>query len=93
MFKSACFLEGQAGQCPRALKPLLALANGISVRPWWRRWNVEALCLQVVLHFLNGAIELLIFALELFPRIVIDHDVRINSVTFDDPLFTVFGIK
>src|SRR5262249_47410958 len=40
-----------------------------------------------------GAIKLLIFAFELFPGIIIDHDIRIDSVSFDDPLFAVFGKK
>src|SRR5918996_197743 len=76
-----------------ALKPLLALAGGISVRPWRRRRKIEAFCLQLVLHFLNGAIKLLIFAFEFFSRIIIDDDIRIDSVSFDDPLFAVFGVK
>ena len=42
---------------------------------------------------LNAAIELLIFAFEFFAGIIIDHDIRIDSVTFHDPLFAVFGIK
>src|SRR4029079_14848257 len=77
----------------QALKPLLALAARISIWPRRGRWEIEAFCLHLVLHFLNGAIKLLIFAFEFFPRIIIDHDIRIDSVSFDDPLFAVFGIK
>src|SRR5437762_9099604 len=75
------------------LNPRLTLACRISVRPGRGRRKIEAFCLQLVLHFLNGAIKLLIFAFELFSGIIIDDDVRINSVTFDDPLFAVFGVK
>src|SRR4030095_15892471 len=81
VFKSACFAEGQAGQWLEALKPLLALASRISVWPRRRRREIEAFCLQLVLNFLNGAIELLICAFEFFPGIIIDDDIRINSVT------------
>src|SRR5207245_7316511 len=91
VLKSACFAEGYAGQCLQALKPILALPSRISVRP--RRWRreIEAFCLQLVLNFLNGAIELLIFAFEFFPRIVVDEDIRIDSVPFDDQLFARVG--
>src|SRR5437762_2791291 len=77
----------------RAYEIALGSASGIAVRPGWRRWQIEAFCLQPLLHFLNGAIELLIFAFEFFPGVIIDDDIRINSVTFDDPLFAVFGVK
>src|SRR6266481_8526197 len=71
----------------------VASAGGIPVWPGWRRWQVVTFRLQLVLHLFYGAIELLIFAFELFTGIIIDHDVWIDSVTFDDPLFAVFGIK
>src|SRR5437762_3865018 len=71
----------------------LASAGRISVWPGRRRWQIEAFCLQLVLHFLNGAIKLLIFAFELFSGIVVHHDIRINSVAFDDPLFAVLRVK
>ena len=71
----------------------LGSASGIAVRPGWRRWQIEAFCLQPLLHFLDRAIELLIFAFEFFSGIIVHHDVRINSVTFDDPLFAVLGVK
>src|SRR5437763_17173214 len=71
----------------------LASAGRISVWPGWRRRKIEAFCLQLVLHFLNRAIKLLIFAFEFFSGIVVHHDVRINSVAFDDPLFAVLGVK
>ena len=65
----------------------------ISIRPGRGRWQIESLCLQPLLHFLDSAIELLILAFEFFPWVVIDHDIRINSVTFHDPLFAVLGIN
>src|SRR6266436_8511268 len=74
---------------PRFLRP----PGRISVGPRRGRRKIESLCLQLVLNFLNGAIKLLIFAFEFFSRIIIDDDIRINSVTFDDPLFAVFGIN
>ena len=77
----------------RAYEIALGSASGIAVRPGWRRWQIDAFCLQPVLHFLNSAIKLLIFAFEFFSGIIIDDDIRINSVTFDDPLFAVFGVK
>src|SRR5213592_4852541 len=77
----------------RAYEIALGSASGIAVRPGWRRWQIEAFCLQLVLHFLNGAIKLLIFAFEFFPGIIIDYDIWINAVPFDDPLFAVFGIN
>src|SRR4030095_364925 len=55
--------------------------------------EIEAFRLHLVLYFLNGAIKLLIFAFEFFRGIVIDHNIRIHSVAFDDPLFAVFGIN
>ena len=75
------------------LSPRLTLARRISVWPGRGRWKIEAFCLHLVLYFLKGAIELLIFAFEFFPGIIIDHDIRIDSVSFDDPLFAVFGVK
>src|SRR5580765_872249 len=74
-------------------KIALGSPGRISVCPGWRRRKIETFCLQVVLHFLNGSIKLLIFAFEFFPGIIIAHDIRINSVSFDDPLFAVFGVK
>src|SRR5215472_16528692 len=70
-----------------------ASASGITVWPGWRRWQVVTFRLQLVLHLLNGAIELLIFAFEFFRGIVVDHNVRINSVAFDDPVLTVFQVN
>ena len=46
-----------------------------------------------MLDLLDRAIELLVFATEFFRRVIIDHDIGINAVTFDDPLFSVLGIK
>src|SRR6266487_5710110 len=77
----------------RAYEIALGSASGIAVRPRRRRWQIEAFCLQSFLHFLDGAIELLIFAFEFFSGIIIDDDIRIDSVTFDDPLFAVLGVK
>src|SRR4030095_1451200 len=77
----------------RAYEIALGSASAIGVRPGWRRWQIEAFCLQPLLRFLDRAIKLLIFAFEFFSGIVVHHDVRINSVAFDDPLFAVFGVK
>src|SRR5882757_2767698 len=77
----------------RAYEIALGSASRIPVWPGWRRWQIEAFCFQPVLHFLDRAIKLLIFAFEFFSGIVVHHDVRINSVTFDDPLFAVLGVK
>jgi hypothetical protein len=41
------------------------------------------------LDFLNRAVELLVLAFEFFPWIIIDADVRINAVAFDNPLLAV----
>ena len=76
-----------------ASKSVLLTASRISVWPGRGRWKIEAFRLQLVLHFLNGAIKLLIFAFEFFSGIIIDHDIRINSVSFDDPLFAVLWSK
>ena len=65
----------------------------ISVWPRRRRWDIEAFCLQLVLNFLDGTIKLLILAFKFFPGIVVDDNVRINSVAFNDPLFAVLLIK
>ncbi|PYL04162.1 MAG: hypothetical protein DME32_02405 [Verrucomicrobia bacterium] len=45
-----------------------------------------------MLNFLDSPVELLIFAAELLSRIVIDHNIGINTVTFDDPILTILGI-
>src|SRR5262249_26378168 len=71
----------------------LGTSGGISVGPRRGRWEIEAFCLHFVLYFLNGAIELLIFAFKFFSGIIVDDNIRINSVTFYDPLFAVFGIN
>src|SRR5262245_21758501 len=74
---------------PRFLPP----RSRISIWPRRGRWDIEAFCLQLVLNFLDGTIKLLIFAFEFFPGIIIDDNVRINSVAFDDPLFAILGIN
>src|SRR6266478_9005457 len=71
----------------------LAALHRVAVWVGRDRRQVISLGLQFVLHFLKRAIKLLIFAFEFFSGIIIDDDVRINSVTFDDPLFAVFGVK
>ena len=76
-----------------SVETALSSAGRISIGPGRGRRKIEAFCLQPVLKFLDGAIKLLIFAFEFFPGIIIDHDIRIDSVSFDDPLFAVFGIK
>src|SRR5881392_1729442 len=67
----------------------LCTASRISVWPRRGRWEIETFCLQLVLQFLNGAIKLLIFAFKFFSGIVIDHNIRINTMTFYDPLFGI----
>src|ERR1044071_8654363 len=71
----------------------LARPARMSVGPRRGGREIEALCLQLVLHFLDRAIKLLIFALKFFPRIVVYDNVRINPVAFYYPLFAVFGIN
>src|SRR5262249_26528448 len=78
---------------PYSSPRLLRASGRISVGPGWGRWEIEAFCLQLVPYFLNAAIELLIFTFKFFCGIIIDDDIRINSVTFDDPLFAVLGIN
>ena len=75
------------------MKILLCAAGRISVWPGRGRRKIEAFCLQLVLHFLKGAIKLLIFAFEFFSGIIIDDDIRINTVAFHDPLFAVLWNK
>src|SRR6202008_170961 len=38
----------------------------------------------------DRSVELLVFPAEFLRWIVVDHDVGINAVTFDDPFFSVF---
>src|SRR5206468_8161232 len=71
----------------------LALPGRISVRPRRWRWQIEMFCFQLALHLLNGALELLIFAFEFFTGIIIDNNIRINPMAFDNPLFALFGIN
>src|SRR4029453_18012723 len=95
VFKLGGCVKLQPGTASRGMAYEIALGStsGIAVRPGWRRWQIEAFCLQPLLHFLNGAIKLLIFAFEFFSGIVVHHDVRINSVAFDDPFLALFGVK
>src|ERR1700675_2516980 len=62
---------------------------------WVRRRGrqIVAFRLQLFLDFLNPAVELLVFAFEFFGRIVVDYDIGINTVTFDDPVLSILGIK
>src|SRR5256885_4394627 len=39
---------------------------------------------KLVLHFLDAPIKLLIFAFKFFSCIIIDHEIRINTMTFHD---------
>src|SRR5678815_6062902 len=84
---------GQAAGMATSVEIARRSAGRISIGPGRGRRKIEAFCLQTVLHFLDGAIKLLIVAFEFFPGIIIDHDIRIDSVAFDDPLFAVFGVK
>src|SRR5262249_50000036 len=87
-----CYLQNPWA-CPSVRIRFLALVDRVSVGPGRRRWEIEALCLQLVLHLLDGTIKLLIFAFKFFSGVIIDHDIRIDSVSFDYPLFAVFGIN
>src|SRR6266705_1419814 len=58
-----------------------------------RRRQLIAFRLHLLLNLLDRPVELLVFAAKFFRRIVIDHDIGINAVTFDDPFFSVLGIK
>src|SRR5260370_16824528 len=94
------FARNFEGECPSPenmdeMNKALSLAALQRVAVWVGRdrRQVISLGLQFVLHFLKRAIKLLIFAFEFFSGIIIDDDVRIDSVTFDDPLFAVFGVK
>ncbi len=71
---------------PRTLAALHRIP--VRVRRDWGQ--VISFGLQLLLNFLDRPVELLIFAFEFLPGIIIDGDVGINSVTFDDPLFAVF---
>ena len=71
----------------------LAAFRRIPVRVRWDRRQVVALRLQLFLNFLDSPVELLIFALEFLGRIVVDHDVGIDAVAFDDPAFAVLGVR
>src|ERR1700730_5442406 len=55
--------------------------------------QVVAFGLQLGLDLFDGSIELLIFTFELFRGIVIHHDVGIDAVAFDDPLFAILRIR
>src|SRR5437660_69007 len=56
------------------------------------RMNVVAFRFQFLFHFLNSSVELLILAPEFFNRIVIDNDIGIDSMTFDDPFLAILRI-
>ncbi len=74
---------------PRALAAL----RRIPIRIGRDRGQIISLGLQLLLHFLDRPVELLIFAAEFFRRIVIDHDVGIDTMPFDDPIFAVLRIR
>src|SRR4026207_758357 len=84
---------GQAARMATSVEIALSSASRISIGPGRGRRKIEAFCLQPVLKFLDCAIKLLIFAFEFFPGIIIDHDIRIDSVAFDNPFFAVFRVK
>src|SRR5689334_17088241 len=80
----------------RQLLPIMRLlrsASRISVWPGRRRWEIEPFCFQLILHFLNRAIKLLIYTFKFFSGIIINDDVRIDSMTLHYPLFAIFGIE
>src|SRR5438552_18691340 len=58
-----------------------------------RRRQLIAFRLHLLLNLLDRPVELLVFAAKFFRRIVIDHDIGINAVAFDQPFFSVLGIK
>src|SRR5437763_10937391 len=62
----------------------------IPVRVRWRaRRQRITFRLHVLLDLFDCAIELLVFAVKFLRRIVIDHDIGIDAVTFDDPFLAV----
>src|SRR6267378_510924 len=63
----------------------------VRIRRHWRQF--VAFRLQLFLDLLDPAIELLIFALKFFRRIVVDHDIGIDAVTFNDPFLSVLRVK
>ena len=81
-------------QSPVAIRSetTLALSGRISVWPRWRRWELEPFCLQRVLNLLDSAIQLLILAFKFCPRVIIDDDIRVDSVAFDNPLVAVLRV-
>src|SRR4029077_13616354 len=80
------FILKRLGEC-------LAAVLGISIRVGWRRRNLVAFGLQLLLDFLDRTIKLLVFAVKFLPWIIVHDDIRIDPVPFDDPLLTVFGVN
>ena len=75
----------------RRAKDALSLAtlNWVPVRIWRDRRQIVSFGLQFFLYFLKCPVELLIFASEFFRGIIVDDDVGIHAMAFDDPLFPV----
>src|SRR4029077_13510734 len=72
--QSGGLLRRRSKRVRRTRSTLLAALKR-TVRIGWGWRQVVAFCLQLFLKFLDGAIELLIFAFELLPGIVVDRDV------------------
>jgi hypothetical protein len=75
----------------------LASSQGESLLRRLRRWRDLPLALRLaslqLLHdFLDGALELVVGASVLARGVVVDYDVGIDAVAFDDPLLAVDGV-
>src|SRR3954453_23823856 len=74
----------------RAVGPLLRRRSWIPV--WIRRRTRRqrvTLRLHVLLDLFDRPVELLVFAAEFLRGIVINHNVGIDGVTFDDPFLSI----
>src|SRR4029079_4767339 len=69
------------------------LTGRISIRERRYRRHLVALGLHLFLHFVNGAIQLLVNAFKLLCRVVINHDIGINTVTFNNPALSVLRVR
>ena len=74
---------------PRTLTALYR----IPVRVRRDRGQVISFGLQLLLHFLDRPVELLIFTVEFFRRVVVHENVWLDAVAFDDPALSVFRIR
>src|ERR1043166_7324972 len=71
------------------------LVSLVWVAGWIRpdRRQLVRLRFHLGLDLRNRAVELLVFPFEFLRRIVIDHDVGINAVTFNDPILAILRIR